>query len=213
VKTNTNAIATLGALGVALIAPAAFAFPVTTVFTDIPGACDPLAGPLHTDELGLAPPFPADETIDAFSAQTGLIACPADDPSIPNQLIRITNLTGRYFDNLWYVGEVDSSFSNVDGLVNGADAFEIDAVGVNRPLVGESMTADGVFEPGEVWQFIVDDYTHLAGAPPDLFLSLGVPSGIGISTASIVATEIPTPGSMAILLGAGGVVVTRRRRR
>lgn len=208
---------TLGSslLGLTVVAGSALAFPVTTVFVDITGACDPLAGPLHTDELGHAPPFPADETISSATTFTQTPACPAsDDPSMLNSLVRITNLTGRSFTDLWYVGEDITFFSNVDGTVNGQDAFKIDAAGVNRPLIFESSAFDGIFAPGETWDFIVQDFGNAAGLPADGFDSLGVPSGGGgvvFSTASIVA--IPSPGAMAILLCAGGLASAGRRRR
>lgn len=205
-------------LGLTAFAGSALAFPVTTVFVDIPGACDPLAGPLHTDELGHMPPFPTDEWIDSVTTLTSTPACPAsDDPGVPNTLVRITNLTGRSFTDLWYVGEPNFTFfSNVDGTINTAIAFKIDMAGVNRPLLSESILTNGIFEPGETWDFIVQDFGNAAGLPADGFDSLGVPSSLGgafVSTASIVANPVPTPGAIAILLGAGGAVSTRRRRR
>jgi hypothetical protein len=200
----------------AALAGSAMAFPVTTVFVDIAGACDPLAGPLHTDELGHMPPFPTDEWIDSASTFIPDPACPAsDDPGVLNSLVQMTNLTGRTFTEVWYVGEPNLSFfSNVDGTVNGADAFKIDAVGLNRPLIFESIAVNGIFEPGETWGFIVQDYSNAAGMPPDAFDSLGVPSstaGVAISSASIVA--IPGPASLSLLLGAAGAASYRRRRR
>lgn len=211
-RTTTNAALIIAAAS--LTAAGAHAFPVTTVFLDTPG-CDVLAGPLHSDELGFTPPFPPDESITATDTITPSPACPGSDiPGFANALVFITNLTTRSFYDLWYVGEPNfTSFTNIDGTVNGADAFKIDTVGVNRPLVSESILADGIFSPGETWQFIIDDYFNAAGFPASAFTSLGVPSLGGSSSGSIVANPVPAPGSIALILGAGGLVSTRRRRR
>jgi len=85
-----------------------------------------------------------------------------------NQLVTITNMGTVALPGLYYVapgGSTPGTFSNFDGYVNGAMAMRIDNVGVNKPLVSESMTADGIFQPGETWQFIVQDY--VAAVPVD----------------------------------------------
>ena len=50
------------------------------------------------------------------------------EPGVPNSLVEITNLTATPFDNLWYVADPETRFSNVDGFVNDQEAFKIDAV-------------------------------------------------------------------------------------
>ena len=195
----------------ALLASAAGAFPVATFFSDTPG-CDVLSGPKLADELGFTPPFPVACSITATYTFTNQAACPGSDlPPVPNALVFITNLSGRTFTDLWYVGELNTGFSNIDGMVNGAHAFKIDAVGLNAPLVSESTLADGIFSPGETWEFIIDDYSNSFGLPPDAFISIGVPSGGGASTGSIIA--VPAPAAVSVLLGAAGATTLRRRRR
>lgn len=194
---------------ITLAAAPALASPVGTMFADL-AHCDPLAGPNVADELGLSPVFPTACTIDASSTLTNLSACPTDVPGIANVEVRITNLTGRTFTDLWYVGEQKTGFTNFDGTVNGFEAFRIDAIGVNRPLIFET-TPNGLFEPGETWSFIIDDWTNSSGFLPEHFLSLGVPSGGAISSGSIVALAVPGPGA-ASLLAATGLLAMRRRR-
>jgi hypothetical protein len=173
------------------------------------------------EELGTGPLFPADELISAVWTLTQTPACGAtDDPTMPNALVEITNLTGTYWDNLFYVADPETSFSNVDGLAMSyaapgviTEAFRIDAVGVNRNLVFESMTSDGIFEPGEIWAFIIQDYGNAFGLTPDVMGSLdfaGASFGDSLSTGSIVQM-VPAPGSLA-LLALGGLVTIRRRR-
>ena len=140
----------------------AFAVPTPVVFADAP-TCDPLFVPPNVHELGIAPafaPFPT-ELIDAVATFTQEPACPlSDDPGIPNAVIVMTNLTGIAWRDVWYVadplvpGVGGTSISNVDGLVDMApvfvapgESFLIDAVGMNRPLIFESMVADGIFRP------------------------------------------------------------------
>ena len=151
--------------------------------------------------------------------ETTLTACtefPYDDPLIPNVLVTITNVACCDSCPLWYVADPETTLSNYDGWISNAglcddeEAFQIDHVGVNQPLVYESMGWNNLFEPGEVWEFIIQDFQNGMGGPPTPFDSIGIASlsgGWPPSTGSIVT---PEPGTMA-LLAIGSLALLRRR--
>jgi hypothetical protein len=191
------------------VAAPAFAMPTTVTFVDL-ATCDPLAVPPEVDELGIG--FPADELISADDTTVSLSACPsADVPGVANTMVRMSNLTGRSFAEVWYVAEPETSLSNVDGTINGELAFRIDSVGLNTPLFSESIALNDIFEPGELWEFIIDDYANTLGLAASALVSIGVPSGGGVSSGSIIGV-VPEP-STALLLGVGlaGLALLRRR--
>ena len=223
-----------GALGCLIAAllfgSAASAMPVNVVPSNLP-SCDPLglapgaAGFAPVDELGTIG-FPADETIVASWAPTEAKACSAGplDPDVPGQQVtlRIENTTGLAFSNLWYVSDPETSISNIDGLVDGQAAFKIDNLGLNAPLLAESGTIPLVFEPAEVWTFVIDGYSNLFGLTPDFLASVGLVGDFSValgtpndhSSGSIIATVIPEPGSaLLVSLGLAGLSISGRRRR
>ncbi len=168
--------------------------------------CDTLVVPPTVDELGIAPPFPLGEVIAISDFPGKRIPCPSfDNPGIPNPVVQIVNLNPFPFTEVWYVADTPNTFiTNFDGVVMGPGgigrAFLIDTAGINTPLFSESMTADGIFEPGETWRFVIQDYFNTFGLPPSAIDSIGVPSvptpptPPGQSSGSIIAVQgIPPP--------------------
>lgn len=216
---NASAAIALSTLGL-FVAAGAAADPIDGTYLDLPGCDD--HGPLQAvEEFGDPSVFQPSQWIEHAATITDLSACSmTDDPTKPNALVQIRNLTSRTLDNLFYVGDPETRFSNVDGEGIGAGtptvaglAFRIDAVGMNKNLIFESGAFNGIFEPGETWQFIVQDYENAAGVAPDQFFSVGMAGdsiAFGQSSASIVRM-VPTPGSAA-LLALGGLAAARRRR-
>ena len=215
---------------VMLVASPALAVPVDVNYEN--GPQDDLFVPPQVHELGIG--FPQEEQIIATAQLDPRIPCPTDyidDPDLPNYLVTMTNLTGQVWDEVWYVGDAqrladgtivpETMLTNDDGWVNGGLAFKIDSVGLNKPLVFESMIANDIFEPGETWQFLVQNYSNINGLLPSDFFSwlppvmglVGVDSGFDpISSASIIA--IPEPATMTLLvIGGIGVLVRRRKRK
>ncbi len=187
----------------------------------VDGPQDPLWVPEWVHELGNKPasPIPTPERITSYTVgPIDYRPCmqKPDNPYIPNMEVFILNLTGVSWSDLWYVADLDTFLTNDDGWINGGSAFKIDNVGLNTPLVYESMNKDLIFEPWEQWYFVIQDYSNQFGLAPSLFGSIGV--GINssgpepFSSGSIIA--IPAPG--AILLGGIGVGLVgwlRRRRK
>ena len=201
-------------------AGAAMALPVSVQYFDTPG-CDDHGPQIAIEELGTDPTVcPMDEFIDATSTTVSFPACPPMDNGTPSALVIMTNLSGRDWTDLYYVGDPETVLTNVDGQAfsNAApgvvgNAFRIDMLGVNRSLVAESFANDGIFQAGETWEFLIQNYAHPAGLPAH---ALGSPDFAGASlnfpqsSGSIIAM-VPAPGTLA-LAGFSGIAVFRRRR-
>ena len=179
------------------------------------GPQDPLY--LNGDVHEFGDNFPADELIESYYQTTTLTACteyPYDDTQVANILVTITNLTNRTVP-LWYVADNDvTSISNYDGYIGNASlndawyAFRIDHDGVNQPLIFESKGWNNLFEPGETWEFIIQDF--ISTGPPTPFGSYGIASSSPVSTLSTGSLVTPEPATIA-LLGLGGLLLRRRK--
>lgn len=177
---------------------------------------DPLPLLRWVHEIGLQPPFPDCQVVECTCQLTDQTACPdpGDDPGIPNVQVNITNMCQVWREELYYVSDPETSLSNFDGFINGEEAFRIDNVGINVPLISESMSPDGVFEPGETWSFIIQDYTNALGILACNLASAGMVGAASGGDPSLSSGSIitPEPGSIA-LLALGGLAVLIRRRR
>lgn len=155
-------------------------------------------------------PFPIDEAIASEAMLQNLEGCMAAPAAAgPDFVVHINNLTATYWTDLFFVADAGNFFNNHDGMILGGFAMRIDTVGVNTPLLAESMTPDGIFEPGEDWFFAVLDW--MAPAPPSFMDSIGIGAGFPPSTASIVANPIPLPSGLLLLASALGLLGRLRR--
>lgn len=201
---------------VATLTVQASASPVAVTSFDLAGHCDVLSPlPAIVDELGTSAAFPADEFISAVATFNNIDACPSSSPLIPNVVLSITNLTTVSFTDLHYVPDPGTAYANFDGVINGAEAVRLDNIGVNRPLIAEiGGVLPLVFEPGETWQIVLDDWGNAPGFGAADLGSIGVPTGVpgDLSTGSIVAIPVPEPGSISLAV-VGSVALLRMKRR
>lgn len=218
-----------------LLTSSALALPVNVVHVDTPD-CDPLFIPSQgVHEIGDVGVFPSDEAL--FATDQGVSSfgpCPPmNSPDIPDPIVEIRNLSGRDWIEVWYVANPETTITNFDGEANDAafaplnEAFRIDndvrdPSGIHHPLIFESMTPDGIWEAGESWRFILQDYTNSLGYLPSAIDSLGVgnasaagPVGALTSSGSIIGiTEIPEPSTclLTVLALASSVLVRKQTR-
>jgi hypothetical protein len=198
-----------------LAASPALAVPMQVDSFDTPSQ-DPLHPHVDVHELGNMPPFPQDEWITSSFNVTSYRPCLQNpDTQIPNALVIITNKTNQDWYKVVYVADPETTLANDDGFVNGELAFNIDNnIGdANNPLISESISVDNVFQVGETWEFVIQDYMNAFGLPPSLFGTIGVgnmSAGDVYSSGSIIA--VPEPATMS-LLALGGLAVLKRRRR
>ena len=189
---------------------AAQAVPMTVNMIDTDDQ-DTLPEEDYVHELGNKPPFPDEEWITSSHTTTDLNSCEIDYGGGQNYLVSITNNTNRSWDWLVYVADPETTITNDDGLVNNQLAFLIDDIELNQPLVSESITTNGIFEPDETWEFILQEYTNTNALAPSLFGSIGVGDGSSGDMASS-GSIIPEPTTIC-LLALGGLALLRRRRK
>ena len=175
--------------------------------------------PDWTDELGIG--FPPDELISVSCTPTLYKPCPLQYQGVgQNILVVMTNLSGLHWYDVTYVSDPETTITNDDlELVNSEQAFLIDYIGNNIPLLSESLKPDAVFEPGETWEFVIQDYVNAFGLAPSAFSSWDIVNNLGrigsqsggdtVSSGSIIA-NIPEPTTM-LLLGIGGLLLHRRK--
>ena len=176
-----------------------------------------LDGMVH--ELGNVP-FPPEELITSGWMPTTYVPCPTDYHGGPNVLVTMQNLSGRNWPSVYYVADPETSLSNWDEYVgqffpvSGSPwlAFKIDNIGLNTPLVSESMLPDNIFQAGEIWEFVIQEYVNGLGLPPSAFASVGLVAGASggdpLSSGSII---VPEPSSIALMLLGGLALLWRRR--
>lgn len=196
-KTTRISKPSVAAALLALGSISAIAVPTAITISPVAG-CDPAPPmPPVMEELGLAPGFlPGDE----IAAGWGGGANPPCPMSVMGERVKIMNNTTGYFKNVWYVADTLTTISNPDRVtINGEPAFRIDNIGLNRPLVMESMTPDGIFEPTETWEFVIGDYANGAGLTPDQFIVPDVPFAFpGVDSGNIIAEPMcPQPTVVA----------------
>jgi len=231
-STRTIKMSLLTVATLALLTNQVFAVPTLMVDLETP-QCDVLSIPTEVDELGDFNVFPSDEAL--FASDQGpspIISCPSsNDPTTSDSVVEIRNLSGIAWDEVWYVADSGTTISNYDGEANDAafsplqEAFRIDndvkdPLGVNHPLIFESMASDGIWEINESWQFILQDYSNLSGLAASAINSIGVGNaspnfGINDSSGSIIAVAqvVPEPSSLLLAcLGLFGTYTLRRRR-
>ena len=224
----TSRFAALSGL-VLLISFQAAAVPTAVVFdnpTNVLGqdVCDSLASiPAVVDEIGtVAGGFPVGEQLVATLPQLAPPPTPAgivgatgpagrncntpalqDSPFRANWAVSITNINPVDFIEVYYVANTanGTDVSNWDGTINGNIAFRIDRAGVSQPLIAENLIADGIWNSGETWTFLLQDYSNAYGINAAQINAIGVPGLLGDgSSGSIIAIVAPEPGTAGLLI-------------
>jgi hypothetical protein len=204
----------------------AVAAPITGHFLD-DGRCDAIAEQMLNGEIGDVGMFPAVDAIAYHDHRYNVPVGVPDDGIANDWTVHMTNMSGRAWRDLFFVADAGATIGNADGQVEDftnaeglfADAFHIDASGVNANLLHESIAADGIFQPGEEWEFAVTNFgTGANSIPPTLvtpeIFAGSSPLGTTPGNASILAVPaVPEPATLGgIALFAMSLLMRRRRR-
>jgi len=213
------------------LANQALAVPTQVDYIDTP-QCDPLSIPINVHEIGDMIEFPTDESLDHFDlGVTPILPCPPTNNSLLDEVIvEIRNTSGKEWREVWYVADQETDITNFDGEGNAfglpllnetfrIDNDVLDPGGIHHPLIFEGITSDGIWEIGETWRFVLQDYFNLLGLPPDAITSIGVGSastvplsGIIDSSGSIIAVTVPEPTTSLLFLSGALLVLGIRVR-
>jgi hypothetical protein len=82
--------------------------------------------------------------------------------------------------------------------------------------MSESIAVDGIFQVGETWDFVIDNYFNVLGLSASALASAGLVGSLSggdtVSSGSIIAI-IPEPGTILLTgLGLAGLSLFARRR-
>ena len=207
----------------ASLSSSTFANPIVGHFID-DSRGQALPDQMLTNELGDATMFTiSDALVYHDHRDSGPMAVP-DDGIGNDWTVHIENVSGRWWRSLFFVADLGATIGNADGTVEdmaGAigvmtDAFQIHTGGVNSSLISESMTADGLLEPGEELEFRVSNFGTGANSRPPQLTTPGVFAGSSpldpfAGNSSILATPLPEPSSILLLMIAGVALLARRR--
>jgi hypothetical protein len=145
-------------------------------------------------------------------------------------VVSIRNLSGIDWAEVWYVADQETTISNYDGEANDVnfaplrEAFRIDHSvsdpgGSHHALIAESGLFDGIWQNGETWDFILQDYFNSAGLLPSAIDSIGVgdastnTAGFVSSSGSIIAiAQVPEPTTCLLLLVGLATTALQRRK-
>lgn len=209
-----------GVVVYALTVTCVYAHTITATFIN-DARCDSLSDQPLTHQLGQAPAFPIDERVTLLSIESNAQpACVALDPNLADNFqVTIRNDSPTAWQDLYLVAAGGNSFGNADGFLTQPidigpfpDAFRIDAAGTNANLIYESLVTNGIFEPNEIWTFLVTDFSAVSVS--SLFSSPGLEDGS--DPAHLLANPVPVPAALWLmfssLIGLVALGTNSRRR-
>ncbi|MCC6680980.1 MAG: PEP-CTERM sorting domain-containing protein [Phycisphaeraceae bacterium] len=220
-------LAAIFAFAVSVAGPS-LAVPIQGQYQDDPLGCDTHGPQFLSHELGDAAVFPNNEAFLSTFVNTSnpaYFTCDPDDGAPNDFIVRITNISGIDYRNLYFVVDAGVDVGNHDGHIQDLTApgfhkaYRIDGTvtpGLNNPLLSESINANEIFEAGETWDFVVINLVSPANLPPfPFFGSVGkfsVSSSVTVdsnSNASILADPVPEPATLG-LLGLSALLLLKR---